>query len=167
MWRTLDFSSASPDWQPANTGLANVRTDMLKVRASDRLVIAATHGRGLFSSMSFSAAPPAGEVPNGTLTVAREGDGDLALSWSASCAATDTDYAIYEGQIGDFTSHSNVLCSTGGGTTQTLTPGPGNTYYLVVPRNAAVEGSYGVDSEGVERLPGASSCLPYMIGGCE
>ena len=166
VWRTLDFSSASPDWQPANTGLANVRTDMLQVRASDRLVIAATHGRGLFSSMSFNG-PLAGEVPNDALTVARTGDGDLTLSWSPSCTASDTDYEIYEGQIGNFTSHSDVLCSTGGSTTQTLTPGPGDTYYLVVPRNAAVEGSYGVDSEGVERLPGTSSCLPYLIGGCE
>ena len=139
---------------------------MLRVRASDQLVIAATHGRGLYSSTSFNGTP-AGEVPNGTLTVAREVNGDLTLSWSASCTATDTDYEIYEGQIGAFTSHADVLCSTRGSTTETITPGSGDTYYLEVPSNAAVEGSYGVDSQGVERLPGVSSCLPYMIGGCE
>ncbi|MDX5326198.1 MAG: PKD domain-containing protein, partial [Bacteroidota bacterium] len=35
-------------------GLANVRVDMLQIRDSDDMVIAATHGRGIFSSMGFA-----------------------------------------------------------------------------------------------------------------
>jgi hypothetical protein len=38
------------DWQPASTGLANVRVDMLRMRTSDKQVAAATHGRGLFTT---------------------------------------------------------------------------------------------------------------------
>ncbi|MBK9636464.1 MAG: PKD domain-containing protein [Bacteroidetes bacterium] len=37
-----------------NTGLANVRIDMLQIRQSDKYVIAATHGRGLYASDLFT-----------------------------------------------------------------------------------------------------------------
>jgi hypothetical protein len=55
VWSTTDFNSASPVWTASNSGLANVRTDMLQIRDSDHFVIAATHGRGLFSTTGFSA----------------------------------------------------------------------------------------------------------------
>jgi len=107
--------------------------------------------------VQFALPDAAGRVPDGNLqpgaplTVEEAGGGDITLSWSASCGSADTDFAIYEGAIGDFTSHTGVLCSTGGQTTQTLTPGGSSTYYLVVPRNTIYEGSYGFDSAGGER----------------
>lgn len=55
IWRTSDFSSVNPTWEPSNEGLANVRVDMLQIRASDNEVIAATYGRGLFSTSGFSS----------------------------------------------------------------------------------------------------------------
>ena len=55
VWSTTDFNSASPVWTASNSGLANVRTDMLQIRSSDSFVIAATHGRGLFSTTGFAA----------------------------------------------------------------------------------------------------------------
>ena len=55
VWSTADFNSASPVWTASNSGLANVRTDMLQIRSSDSFVIAATHGRGLFSTTGFAA----------------------------------------------------------------------------------------------------------------
>ena len=67
---------------------------------------------------------------------------DLVLSWDASCLATDTDFAIYEGSLGDFTSHEPRFCDTGGLTTITFAPGTGDRYYLVTPRNADNDGSY-------------------------
>lgn len=54
VWSTTDISIASPDWDPTNSGLANVRVDMLQVRNSDKIVIAATHGRGVFSTNGFN-----------------------------------------------------------------------------------------------------------------
>ncbi len=53
-WTTDDLNGTSTIWGPSNTGMANVRTDMLQIRDSDKLVIAATHGRGLFSTDAFT-----------------------------------------------------------------------------------------------------------------
>ncbi|MBT8327506.1 MAG: hypothetical protein KJP21_07265, partial [Bacteroidia bacterium] len=53
VWSTDNLNGGSTNWAATNTGLANVRTDMLQVRMSDSTVIAATHGRGLYSC-SFS-----------------------------------------------------------------------------------------------------------------
>lgn len=54
-------------WIPNNAGFPNVRTDMLRYRPSDRLLVAATHGRGLFST----------HLPQGTSTV---GVSNLAIT---------------------------------------------------------------------------------------
>jgi len=114
----------------------------------------------------------AGEVPNGgdvpgvPLTVDPAAGGDLALSWSASCLGADNDYAIYEGTLGDYSSHTSVTCSTIGTTAATVTPSGGNTYYLVVPLNGFREGGYGTDSSGAQRPQGSAACLPQAIGTC-
>ncbi len=109
----------------------------------------------------------AGTVPNGVtgppITAVKAAMGAVMLAWSASCAATDTDYAVYEGAIGNFTSHAPRLCSTGGLTTATLTPLSGSRYFLVVPINGFREGSYGTDSIGMQRPPGAGACLPQAL----
>lgn len=55
VWTCNNLGEATPDWGPSNDGLANVRTDMLRFRASDSLLVAATHGRGLFTSEVFRA----------------------------------------------------------------------------------------------------------------
>jgi hypothetical protein len=56
IYGTTNFDNASPNWTAKNTGFANVRTEMLQMRNADYLVIAATHGRGMFSSLGFSEA---------------------------------------------------------------------------------------------------------------
>ncbi|OYU95273.1 MAG: hypothetical protein CFE21_13305 [Bacteroidetes bacterium B1(2017)] len=56
VWTTDSLQGASTNWQPSNSGFSNVRTDMLQMRAFDKQVVAATHGRGLFTSNIF--APP-------------------------------------------------------------------------------------------------------------
>jgi hypothetical protein len=104
-------------------------------------------------------------VPDAPLTVDAEALGDLILSWGSSCMPTDTGYAIYEGTIGDFTSHVPIDCNYSA-TSMTMTPSSGNTYYLVVPHNGTNEGSYGVDSDGVERPPAIAACYPQSVGYC-
>ena len=110
---------------------------------------------------------PAGRVPASgvPLTLGKSGD-DLTLQWGASCSASDNDYEIYEGTIGAYYSHTQKMCSTGGSTSATLTSDFGSHYYLIVPRNFAFEGSYGVDRSGAERPAGASTCATSMIAGC-
>ena len=58
VWASVDFNQATPTWNPSNSGLANVRVDMFQMRDSDYEVIAATHGRGLFSASAFSSNLP-------------------------------------------------------------------------------------------------------------
>lgn len=53
IWKTSDVTAASVVWEPASSGMGSVRVDMLQYRASDNKVLAATHGRGLFT-MSFT-----------------------------------------------------------------------------------------------------------------
>ena len=50
VWVCYDLSAENPLWQPANDGLANVRVDMLQMREDDLAVLAASHGRGLFTT---------------------------------------------------------------------------------------------------------------------
>jgi len=47
IWTTDHLNNADVTWTPDNSGLANVRVDMLQMRMSDYTVVAATHGRGL------------------------------------------------------------------------------------------------------------------------
>jgi PKD repeat protein len=49
VWTTDNINGGSTSWAASNDGMANVRTDMLQYRSSDSTVIAATHGRGLYS----------------------------------------------------------------------------------------------------------------------
>ncbi len=54
VWSTDSLNGPSTVWGPSNNGLANVSTYMIQYRASDKFMIAATHGRGLFSTGAFS-----------------------------------------------------------------------------------------------------------------
>jgi len=58
VWSTDNLDGASTDWDPTNSGLANVRVDMLQYRSSDRTIAAATHGRGLFTAVVPSVSTP-------------------------------------------------------------------------------------------------------------
>jgi hypothetical protein len=111
----------------------------------------------------FGGAPvPAGNVGD-TLRIQHAAAGDVTLSWSGSCATTDDDFAIYEGVIGSWYSHIARFCGTGGATTATFTPSAGDTYYLLVPRNAVREGSYGAASNGTLRPQPSNACTVQQI----
>ncbi len=53
VWMTEGVNGTLTQWFPTESGLANTRVDMLQVRKSDNFLIAATHGRGLYSSQIF------------------------------------------------------------------------------------------------------------------
>jgi PKD repeat protein len=144
------------------------------------VTLAATDARGLTASTTVMVrlAGGAGAVPDGNvlsgepLRLGKDAGGELLLSWSVSpCGLGDTGYAIYEGVLGgDFTSHVPVTCNVAGGigtTSAAITPSASDAYYLVVPHNAAWEGSYGRRSGGYERPPSSAACFPQGIGTCE
>jgi PKD repeat protein len=60
VWSTTTFGASSPSWLASNSGIANVRVDMLQYRSSDKQVIAATYGRGLFSCNGFATTSSTG-----------------------------------------------------------------------------------------------------------
>lgn len=62
VWATENISAETPDWVPANENLANVRCDMLQLRTADKIVVVATHGRGLYTSNIFQLNPTNPEI---------------------------------------------------------------------------------------------------------
>ena len=64
VWFTQFTDGTKTSWSPQNTGLPNVRTDMLRYRASDHLLVVATHGRGLFTTTLTSVGTGIPTVPN-------------------------------------------------------------------------------------------------------
>lgn len=82
IWTTDLLNGNATDWQPtgAASNFPNVRTDMIQFREVDNFMIAATHGRGLYSTASFTG----GSGGNPTLTFSQgslqtiEGQGTVA-----------------------------------------------------------------------------------------
>ena len=50
IWATNTLLEDETEWAPASEGMANVRVDMLQLREADNTVLAASHGRGLFTT---------------------------------------------------------------------------------------------------------------------
>jgi len=125
--------------------------------------------KGWQETMLRTSPPGAGRLsggsPGGPLRVLEASGEMITLSWDASCLLTDTSYAVYQGLLGDFASHESLFCSL---PVQTITfsPPAADMYYLVVPRNASREGSYGTNSDGAERPQGIDACVPQRIAEC-
>jgi hypothetical protein len=91
VWQTELINGASTLWDP-ETGFPNVRTDMLQYRTSDGLLVAATHGRGIFSTTIGAAPAPCG-TPT-ALNATSVTTNSAIVSWAAVSGATsyDVDY---------------------------------------------------------------------------
>ncbi|MFH1160228.1 MAG: T9SS type A sorting domain-containing protein, partial [bacterium] len=50
VWRTENMYASTVFWEPVTDGMANVRVDMLRFRKSDNTILAASHGRGFFTT---------------------------------------------------------------------------------------------------------------------
>ncbi len=92
IWTTNLLNGASTVWDP-ETGFPNVRVDMLQYRASDGLLAASTHGRGLFTTI-IGAAPSCGNVAG--LNASSITTTTATLGWSALGGALnyDVDYKL-------------------------------------------------------------------------
>ena len=60
-WATDNLHEDDVSWVPSVEGLANVRVDMLKIRKGDGTILAATHGRGLFTA-KYQVCAEVGDV---------------------------------------------------------------------------------------------------------
>jgi beta-glucanase (GH16 family) len=117
-------------------------------------------------SGTVGTVPNGDDVPGVPLSVRAEADGNLVLEWGESCLSSDSDYVVYEGLLGSFTTHSPVTCSTAGSTSWTLTPAAGSRYYLIAATDGVAEGSQGTAGNGFERWPGATTCHPLSFAEC-
>ncbi len=87
VWQTELINGAATIWDP-ETGFPNVRTDMLQYRSGDGLLAAATHGRGLFTTI-VGAAPSCGNVTGLNATaIANTG---ATVNWTAVSGAVSYD----------------------------------------------------------------------------
>ncbi|MDB5205545.1 MAG: type sorting protein [Flavisolibacter sp.] len=93
VWQTEAFNGASTIWDP-ETSFPNVRTDMLQYRESDGLLSAATHGRGLFTTIIGAAPTTCGSVSG--LTSSSVTTNSATVSWTALSGALsyDVDYKL-------------------------------------------------------------------------
>lgn len=93
VWQTDVINGAATSWGP-ETGFPNVRTDMLQYRASDGLLAAATHGRGIFTTIIGAAPPTCGTVTG--LSSSAITATTATVSWAALSGANnyDVDYKL-------------------------------------------------------------------------
>ena len=115
----------------------------------------------VFALVATGGAVPAPGAVDG-LTVGKNGNGTLQLSWNPDCGNATT-YGVYRGglNIGYSSIQSEPgLCAVSGQSTA-VPEGPGAAdFFLVVPNGLELEGSYGVDSTGEQRAPASRGCFP-------
>lgn len=84
VWTTDMFDGDNTHWEPTGmeSNFPNVRTDMIQFRKVDNFMVAATHGRGLYSTASYTG----GGGGNPTLTF---GQASLQIREGANTQADD------------------------------------------------------------------------------
>jgi hypothetical protein len=83
VWSTDKLDGSATTWIPPtpNRGTPLVRTDMLQIRKSDNMVLAATYGRGLWTTSGFGKAKASMEYPQvGYLDVPIEFKGESSAA---------------------------------------------------------------------------------------
>jgi microcystin-dependent protein len=82
----------------------------------------------------------------------------IDLSWGVGCPSGATGFAVYQGTLGNFTSHALLggTCGITGASLQAQTPCAGNCYYLV----SAVDDLVGDEGASVRPRPGWRSPVP-------
>ncbi len=142
VWETDLLNGPATIWVP-NTTFPNVRTDMIKYRASDRTIAAGTHGRGIWtatvappSGFSFNSPSPATAVCPAPATMdivlgtIINGGFSNPITLSSSAPPAGTSVSFIPGNV--ITPGNTVTVRLSG--TNTLVPG---TYVLTITGTAA------------------------------
>jgi photosystem II stability/assembly factor-like uncharacterized protein len=128
VWSTEDLSVASPVWNSTNGGLANVRTDMLRVRKSDNVIMAATHGRGVFTALIPTELDQT--ITFNALTAKTFGDAAFSLTATSTSGLAVT-YSSSNTAVA--TISGSTVTVIGAGTTNITANQAGNVQYKVAP----------------------------------
>jgi len=90
IWSTNNLNATgTTNWSPTNNNFANTRVDMLRYRSSDRLLLAATHGRGMFSTNVPAVVPVSLFSFKGMIT----GD-KVELTWITATEQNSKGFAV-------------------------------------------------------------------------
>ncbi len=103
IWSTDDINGDFTHWEPTNPkrGMPFVRVDMLLMRESDKIVLAATYGRGLMTTDIFAAPSPAidvqaiGYVGEPVLLNGKESVNAQKYEWALGDNTSETDSVFY------------------------------------------------------------------------
>ncbi|MDQ6756335.1 MAG: T9SS type A sorting domain-containing protein, partial [Bacteroidota bacterium] len=128
VWSTSAINGASTVWA-ASSGFPTVRTDMLKYRASDQTLIAATHGRGLWTE-SFASVLP---LNNFVLKGKWKTNETVELSWDYSNSISASYFEV------ESSNNGNTFSKVGSSQTNTTfidQPSFANIYYRIKSKNA-------------------------------
>lgn len=133
VWSTTAINGASTVWT-ASPGFPTVRTDMIKYRPSDQTLIAATHGRGLWTQSLATVLP----INNFVLRGRWKTTSTVELSW---------DYSNNSGASFQIESSTNGTYFSKAGAIQTNTdyldqPAVTDIYYRVKGKNIFGNVSY-------------------------
>ena len=106
------INGASTNWETSSS-FPTVRTDMLKLRTSDNTVVAATHGRGLYTAQFPGTVSPLISFASSSTTVTEDSTGSI------DCRRYK-DYTVNVGILNPPTGDANVTFSVQTGNTATL-----------------------------------------------
>ncbi|WP_135497991.1 T9SS type A sorting domain-containing protein [Hymenobacter elongatus] len=132
IWSTDDLTQTSPTWKPSSTGMANVRVDMLRIRASDQQVVAATHGRGLFTSDVLKNQPTPVQLTSFTAQPTAQG---VALRWQTASEKNAARFEVERAAKGQTFQRLTTVAAAGTSSTvrtyayTDMTVGTGLYYY--------------------------------------
>ncbi len=153
VWVTGNLTASSPTWVP-DPSFPNVRTDMMKYRPSDKIVVAATHGRGMWSALATSAVGIPLPVNNFKLTATPTGN-EVNLNWTFSTAR---DVIHFELQRSENASDYTTIYTTDGGAAK-------NSYSTTDPRSVDGWRYYRVKSTDAYGLVQYSNIVSVPPGG--
>jgi hypothetical protein len=143
VWTTDLLNGAATVWVPETT-FPTVRTDMLKYRSSDRLIAAATHGRGI-----WTATLPAGCVA-AAITTQPVNTGVCVAGNTSFTGAASGDGITYQWQV-----------NTGGCSGATWTNiSNGGVYSGATTGTLNIIGATGALNGAAYRLTATGTCVP-------
>lgn len=144
-WSTNNLNGSSTSWNPTNSGLANVRVEMLQLR-DDNTIVAATHGRGLFTA----------SIPNVTTP---------DINFSSATTSTEENNSITDGcrKYRDYQVQMNIANAPTGSAIVNISVDAGNTAAPQVDFDISTNGLIGVGSTSITFPDGQTNSKTFTV----